>query len=169
MKVIFNIALREAMNPMHSRLSLLCVVALGVFPATASANERHFAWTYETGVLPAGTAELEPWTTWRVGRESYFSRFDHRIEFEYGITDRLQTALYLNFRGVASREGNGEIETSFDYQGISYYAAPKQKTKPKDLSEVDPEQVGELLATFERRAQPLLALLQPPRLADLKS
>ena len=33
-----------------------------------------------------------------------------------------------------------------DYQGIKYYSAPKQKSKPKNLDEVDPE----LLATFEK-------------------
>ena len=33
-----------------------------------------------------------------------------------------------------------------DYQDIIYYAAPKQKAKPKNLDEVDPE----LLATFEK-------------------
>lgn len=33
-----------------------------------------------------------------------------------------------------------------DYQDIIYYAAPKQKTKPKSLDEVDPE----LLKTFEK-------------------
>ncbi len=35
---------------------------------------------------------------------------------------------------------------SIDYQAIRYYSAPKQKNKPKNLSEVDPE----LLKTFER-------------------
>ncbi|XOV94394.1 MAG: Fe-S cluster assembly protein SufB [Bacteroidota bacterium] len=33
-----------------------------------------------------------------------------------------------------------------DYQGIRYYSAPKQKSKPKSLDEIDPE----LLKTFER-------------------
>ncbi|MBV6642648.1 MAG: Fe-S cluster assembly protein SufB [Cyclobacteriaceae bacterium] len=35
---------------------------------------------------------------------------------------------------------------AIDYQGIRYYSAPKQKKKPKNLDEVDPE----LLKTFER-------------------
>src|SRR5512138_1035352 len=33
-----------------------------------------------------------------------------------------------------------------DYQAISYYSAPKVKSKPKNLEEVDPE----LLATYEK-------------------
>lgn len=38
-----------------------------------------------------------------------------------------------------------------DYQDIYYYAAPKQKAKPKNLDEVDPE----LLATYEKLGIPL--------------
>ncbi|WP_126969637.1 Fe-S cluster assembly protein SufB [Gynurincola endophyticus] len=39
----------------------------------------------------------------------------------------------------------------FDFQDISYYAAPKKKTQYKSLDEVDPE----LLATFEKLGIPL--------------
>jgi Fe-S cluster assembly protein SufB len=38
-----------------------------------------------------------------------------------------------------------------DYQGIHYYAAPKRKSGPKSLDEVDPE----LLATYEKLGIPL--------------
>jgi len=38
-----------------------------------------------------------------------------------------------------------------DYQAIHYYAAPKTRTQPKDLSEVDPE----LLRTYEKLGIPL--------------
>lgn len=38
-----------------------------------------------------------------------------------------------------------------DYQDLHYYAAPKQKEKPKSLDEVDPE----LLATYEKLGIPL--------------
>ena len=38
-----------------------------------------------------------------------------------------------------------------DYQNISYYAAPKQPTKPKSLDDIDPE----LLATYEKLGIPL--------------
>jgi Fe-S cluster assembly protein SufB len=38
-----------------------------------------------------------------------------------------------------------------DYQNISYYAAPKQKNKPKSLDEIDPE----LRATYEKLGIPL--------------
>jgi Fe-S cluster assembly scaffold protein SufB len=41
--------------------------------------------------------------------------------------------------------------TPIDYQEISYYSAPKLKSKPKSLDEVDPE----LLATYEKLGIPL--------------
>lgn len=40
---------------------------------------------------------------------------------------------------------------SIDYNDISYYAAPKQKNKPKSLDEIDPE----LRATYEKLGIPL--------------
>jgi len=46
----------------------------------------------------------------------------------------------------------GKVHYSpIDYQGISYYSAPKVKSKPKSLDEVDPE----LLATYEKLGIPL--------------
>ncbi|MCC6625061.1 MAG: Fe-S cluster assembly protein SufB [Deltaproteobacteria bacterium] len=41
--------------------------------------------------------------------------------------------------------------TPIDYQAISYYAAPRQKARPKSLAEVDPE----LLKTYARLGIPL--------------
>lgn len=43
-----------------------------------------------------------------------------------------------------------------DYQNISYYSAPKQKTEKKSLDEVDPE----LLRTFEKLGIPLVEQMQ---------
>lgn len=86
--------------------------------ALASANERHFTYTYETATLPRGTVELEPWTTIRTWKDHYYLRLDHRLEFEMGLTDRLQAALYWNFSGRAE-EQEGVVEESFTWQGVS--------------------------------------------------
>ncbi len=40
---------------------------------------------------------------------------------------------------------------SIDYQNIIYYSAPRQKTRPKSLDEIDPE----LLRTYEKLGIPL--------------
>jgi hypothetical protein len=83
---------------MKHAIQFCCSCALLLFVAgKAAASERHFAFTYETSVLAEGDAELEPWTTVRVGRERYYSRIDNRLEFELGLFPNLQTALYWNF------------------------------------------------------------------------
>ncbi len=85
---------------------------------TAEANERHFTYTYETATLPAGSFELEPWATLRLGRAQYYTGTDYRLEFEGGLTDRLQTALYLNGSAEASA-ANGVLTTSSAFTGFS--------------------------------------------------
>ena len=74
--------------------------------APAIANERHFTLTYETATLPAGAIEIEPQTTFRMGRDQYYLGMDHRLEFEFGITDRLMAAIYLNFGSETWRDGS---------------------------------------------------------------
>lgn len=96
---------------------LLAVIAV-VVAAPAGASERRFTYTYESSVLNAGDRELEPWTTIRFGQADYYARFDERLEFEMGVTDRLQTAWYINFRGRALGAGN-QFAESFDFQGVS--------------------------------------------------
>lgn len=67
------------------------------FSTMLFANERHFSYTYETGILPVGARELEVWNTFRSGRKNYYRRFDHRIEYEIGVATNLQLAFYLNY------------------------------------------------------------------------
>ena len=86
--------------------------------APVLANERHFTLTYETATLPAGAVEIEPQTTFRMGREQYYLGMDHRLEFEFGITDRLMAAIYLNFGSETARNGSG-YDSTFSSQGMS--------------------------------------------------
>lgn len=106
----------------------LLTAAVMMYPATAEASDRHFNRTYESAVLNPGAMELEPWTTWRAGRDAYFSRFDQRLEFEVGVVENLQTALYWNFKAVtadssvpdATGMGTTRVRSSaFEFSGIS--------------------------------------------------
>ena len=47
--------------------------------------------------------------------------------------------------------GAGRLIAPIDYQDLHYYAAPKQRTGPASLDEVDPE----LLKTYEKLGIPL--------------
>lgn len=96
------------------------LLVLALAPA-ARANDRHFTFTYESAVLPEGARELEVWTTPRIGRDQYFVQFDHRVEFEAGLTNRLMTSLYLNFSGFtqASTAMPGQLESGLLFGGVS--------------------------------------------------
>ena len=63
---------------------------------TITAQDRLFTYTYQSTVLNKGQKELEIWNTLRTGRDDYYSRLDHRTEFEVGLGGKLQTAFYLN-------------------------------------------------------------------------
>src|SRR5581483_9323147 len=59
----------------------LAALAAGVsLTRPALANERHFTYTYESGVLPPGAREVELWSTYRTGRHEYYTELDHRAE-----------------------------------------------------------------------------------------
>src|SRR3954463_5977416 len=80
------------------RVLLACVLAAAVCAARpAGASVRSFVYTQESRVLAPGESELEPWTTFRVGRSRYYSAIDGRLELEHGIAPGLQLALYWNF------------------------------------------------------------------------
>jgi hypothetical protein len=84
-------------------MTISAVLTLAV--GTASANERHFTYTYETATLPEGEKEVEIWNTLKAGRDNYYARLEHRLEFEWGVTDNLTTALYYNTKGAYTRGG----------------------------------------------------------------
>ena len=74
----------------------LILVIVTLSNLTAKAQDRQFARTYQSNTLPKGATDIEAWATWRTGREYYYNRLDTRLEFEVGLTDKLQTALYFN-------------------------------------------------------------------------
>jgi len=112
------------MSPRLSRFAPLAPLALALLlPSKASASERHFTYTYESNVLNPGDVEIEPWTTWRVGREDYYNRFDQRLEFEFGVVPNLQMAWYWNMKAVAADSkdaaGNTVRAQTFEFGGVS--------------------------------------------------
>src|ERR1041384_585507 len=70
--------------------------------------------------MAKGSKELEVLTTTRLGKQNqYFAAIDNRMEFEVGLSKRLQTAFYINFGAVTTDNGTGVNQTSFDFHGIS--------------------------------------------------
>lgn len=61
------------------------------------AQDRFFARTYTTNVLPKGGIDLELWHTSRFGHENqFYNAQDQRMEVEVGLGKRWQTAFYFN-------------------------------------------------------------------------
>src|SRR5258708_27461710 len=60
-------------------------------------QDRYFARTYTTNVLPKGAIDLEFWHTSRFGhKDQFFHAQDQRMELEFGLGKNLQTAFYFN-------------------------------------------------------------------------
>jgi len=65
----------------------------------AFADESPFGSVYTTKLLPQGGSEAEQWLTWATSKpDERFDEVEGRTEVEYGITNRLQLALYANYR-----------------------------------------------------------------------
>jgi hypothetical protein len=76
-------------------LSLLLLVILPAVSAVGGA--RRFTNVYEAPTSPPGDVEIENWVTWKTSKpdDRGFDQVDFRHEIEFGITNRLQAAIYL--------------------------------------------------------------------------
>ncbi len=104
--------------PRAGRACLLLAQIL-ILAGTASANEHHFGYVYESGVLAPGAKELEEYNTLRAGRQDYYSALDHRLSFEVGVAEHLMTAFYLNFGNATFNPGDDTLRSEFAWQGVS--------------------------------------------------
>ncbi len=99
----------------RTAIALLLATAAAV---DASASDRHFTYTYESSVLRPGAREFEPWTTFRLGKDAYFAGLDTRLEAELGVTDALQTSLYLNLSSTTQDTAAGRVSAT-SLEGVS--------------------------------------------------
>jgi hypothetical protein len=83
------------------------VFAMCVLAGSADANRRHFAYTYESPVLPSASREIEIWNTLRTDKGVYYRGIDHRMELEWGLGSGLQSSLYLNMSQEGGADGLG--------------------------------------------------------------
>ncbi len=88
-------------------------LGLVAWAAVATASERHFTYTYESSILQPGGRELEPWNTFRLGQDDFFAGLDTRLELEMGLSDRLQTSLYLNLGSQTVETSSGRESKAF--------------------------------------------------------
>jgi hypothetical protein len=68
-----------------------------VLTLTTRAQDRYFGYTYTSNVLPKGAIDIEFWHTSRIGHAAqFFHAQDQRMELEFGMGKKLQTAFYFN-------------------------------------------------------------------------
>src|ERR1044072_9600156 len=93
-------------NPGPSRVLFLVLLLASLLAARA--DERLFTYVQEAEVLPRGGLEFEQWLTHRRDKaDGVFAAWDFREELEYGLTDKLSGAGYLNFTSTHSEGVTG--------------------------------------------------------------
>ena len=82
---------------MISMRKLTILLLFTIIFQNAQAQDRYFARTYTSNVLPKGNFDIELWHTSRFGHEGqFFHAMDQRMEFEVGLGKQVQTAFYFN-------------------------------------------------------------------------
>ena len=107
----------EKIRIASTSLFLACLAAMLLLSASsAEAGARRFTYVYEATTSAPGSFEGETWVTWKTSpkEERRFNAVDFRHEIEFGITDRLQAAIYVADWGY--REDPGANEHGFSYQ-----------------------------------------------------
>ncbi|MEP6793275.1 MAG: hypothetical protein ABJB16_03040 [Saprospiraceae bacterium] len=94
------------------------------FAITTFSQDRVFAYTYQTNILPKGSFDIEFQNTLSVGKVGAYSPYvfgqhlDQRLELEVGLGKKVQTSFYLNselfnYADTTSTDLNQELHISF--------------------------------------------------------
>jgi hypothetical protein len=106
---------------------LAFAAALIVSATVASADPRPFTFSNDTYPMGKGDFEFEHWTTWKshTDEDDSFNRVDFREEFEFGVTDNFDLAVYLpTWRYEDSDDEDGLSFQSVDVEAIVYLSNP---------------------------------------------
>ena len=121
--------------------------------ATAAvADPRPFVFTTDAYPMGKGDWEYEQWITWRGGRDSdkNFSRFDIRHEFEFGLADNFDLAVYFpEWRYEDSDAGTRTTFQGGSVEGVLYLLNPA--TDFVGLALYNEIGVGEDFVKFEQK------------------
>jgi len=104
--------------------SVLTVIILFTFANISFAQDRMFAYTYQTNVLNKGDFDLEFQNTLRTGKVGAYSPYvfgqhlNQRLELEVGLGKKVQTSFYFNselfhYADTSSANINQELKVSF--------------------------------------------------------
>ncbi len=88
--------------------------------ALCFAGARRFNYVYEATTSPPGSFEFENWVTLKARKpnDNDFRRLEFRHEIEWGVTDRLQAAVYIadwfNEKDEGSKYTNSAVEVIYN-------------------------------------------------------
>jgi hypothetical protein len=139
---------------MRKLFFVILLAAVGFPLANSFAGARRFTYVYETGTAAPGTFELENWVTWRTDRDddSAFDRLDFRHEIEFGVTERLQAAVYIadwTYRDGHSVEEDGSVYAGSAVELI--YNLSNAQTSPLGSAVYGELKIGDDLVAFESK------------------
>lgn len=94
---------------------LVLIVSVLGFCGSVSADRRSHVWTYEYMTMPKGAKEIEYYYTAKIprGQNAGINTMEHQLEFEYGITDHWDVALYQRLL-----QDNRSSENDTSYHGF---------------------------------------------------
>lgn len=99
---------------------LFCLLLIFTASKILKSDDRKFTYVYQSNVMAKGEKHIEVWSTARLGKDiGYYARMENRLEYEVGLSKKLTTAVYLNFRNTTTDNGTGVNETEFEFKGIS--------------------------------------------------
>jgi len=126
------------------RIYLMIICCILSCYSGLQAQDRIFNYIYQSGVLSGGERELEIWTTYHSGRESYYRGLDARAEFEMGLARHLQTAFYLNYSSKATEVSADTISVLEKENPFSFSNEWKFKLSDASASSIGSALYGEL-------------------------
>jgi hypothetical protein len=131
-------------------VGLLMAAALGLTVSDAQAGRRS-VYSYDSQTAPPGEVEFEQWVTWKTDKDSDsgFDQLDFREEIEWGVTDRLQLAIYYDWR---YRDGTSVADDGSEFRDVAFeaiYNLQDRKTNPFGLALYGETAIGDELFTLE--------------------
>jgi hypothetical protein len=132
------------------RRLLFSLAALsGIMTCAAFADEPMFGFLYTTDLLPQDGKEIEQWMSWRHQKNSgYYDQLENRTEFSYGVTDRLQTSLYLNYNWTQAYHNGPFGATTPPEQFSDFQVGPDDRFNQSRFIGVSGEVIYRILSPY---------------------
>jgi hypothetical protein len=131
------------------RFCAALAAAVWIVSFAAYADEPLFGFVYTTDLLPQGGKEIEEWASWRHQKNSgSYDQIEGRTEFEYGVTDQLQAALYANYNWTQAYHNGPFGATTPPEQFSDYSVGPDDHFNKSRFVGVSGELIYRILSPY---------------------